>query len=102
VLNSAFLGTLHTAEDDSLPASVSYPFTGSFVGIVAPTGNSWIDTQGSVFVDGVHVGDYFPGELAEGSRQIVFTHGGLAPGVTHTLRIDAASQFVPLDGIIVR
>jgi hypothetical protein len=101
VLNSAFLGTLHTAEDDSLPASVSYPFTGSFVGIVAPTGNSWIDTQGSVFVDDVHVGDYFPGELGEGSRQIVFTHGGLAPGA-HTLRIDAASQFVPLDGIIVR
>jgi hypothetical protein len=101
-LTSAFLGTLHSGDDDGLPASVTYAFSGSYFAIVAPTGNDWIDSKGSVFVDGIHVGDFFPGNLLEGSRRIVFSRGGLDPDVSHTLRIDVAQQWLPLDGIIVR
>jgi hypothetical protein len=101
-LTSAFLGTLHSGDDDLLPASVTYTFSGSFFAIVAPTGNDWIDSKGSVFVDGNHVGDFFPSDLLEGSRQIVFSRRGLDPGVSHTLRIDVAQAQLPLDGIIVR
>jgi hypothetical protein len=101
-LSSAFLGTLHQGDDDVLPASVTYTVTGSYFAIVAPTGNDWIDSQGSVFVDGIHVGDFFPGDLLQGARQIVFSRSGLDPDVPHTLRIDVANVFLPLDGIIVR
>jgi hypothetical protein len=101
-LGSAFLGTVHRGDDDVLPASVTYTFSGSYVAIVAPTGNDWIDSQGSVFVDGIHAGDFFPGDLLEGSRQIVFSKSGLDPDVSHTLRIDVANVLLPLDGIIVR
>lgn len=101
-LGSAFFGTLHRGDDDVLPASVTSAFSGSYFAVVAPTGNDWIDSKGSVFVDGIHVGDFFPGDLLEGSRRIVFSRGGFDPDVSHTLRIDVAAALLPLDGIIVR
>jgi hypothetical protein len=101
-LTSAFLGTLHLGDDDVLPASVTYTFSGSYFAIVAPTGNDWIDSKGSVFVDGIHLGDFFPGNLLEGSRRIVFSRSGFDPDVSRTLRLAVANVQLPLDGIIVR
>ena len=98
-----FLGTLSTSSDNVTPAAVDYEFSGSFVAIVAPAGIAWVNSKGSVAIDGMHMGDFFPGRIAEGNRRIVFSQGGLDPAVPHTLRIVVAdSGTLPLDGIVVR